>query len=116
MGVQRVCVLLIGAMLVVAVAPIVGATTLNITLDTTPLTLPPGSSTAPFSVFFQLTDGSGTNDGNNTVTLTNFAFGGGSATPGTTLFGGAVGDLGSSVVLTDNSFLNSFTQGFTPGS
>ena len=49
---------------------------IGITLATAPLAGNPG---APFSLDFQFTDGSGTNDGNNTLTLTNFNFGGGSA-------------------------------------
>jgi hypothetical protein len=87
----------------------------DVTLDTSPLTVAPGMSSAPFSLIFQLTDGSGTNDGNNTVNVDNFVFGGGGSTLGATLFGGASGGLGSGIVLTDTSFLNFFTQGFTPG-
>ncbi len=46
----------------------------NVSLDTSSLI---GNAAGPFSLDFQFNDGSGTNDGNNTVTLTNFAFGGG---------------------------------------
>ncbi|MGA2264163.1 MAG: NF038129 family PEP-CTERM protein, partial [Acidobacteriota bacterium] len=66
-------------------------------------------------VAFQLIDGSGTGDGNNTVTLTNFHFGGGSATPSPILFGGVSGDISGTVTLNDSSFFNAFVQGFTPG-
>ncbi|MEO5913171.1 MAG: NF038129 family PEP-CTERM protein [Luteolibacter sp.] len=68
---------------------------------------------APFSLDFQLTGSAG-----NTATVSNFNFGGGSATPGTeNTFGGASGSVGSTVVLSDASnFSNEFFQEFTPGS
>jgi hypothetical protein len=89
----------------------------TVTLDTNPLTLSPAADAGPFSIAFQLTDGSGTNDGNNTATLSNFDFGGGSASGTPTLYGvGTSGDLGSTVTLTDNDFFNAFVQGFIPGS
>jgi hypothetical protein len=91
------------------------AVIVDITLDTSALTIVPGSLGAPFSVFFQLTDGSGVNDGNNTATLTGFTFDGGSPTSGTTVFGNAAGDLTTGVTMTDDGFLTSFSQGFTPG-
>ena len=69
-----------------------------------------------YGLAFSLTDGSGLNDGNNTITLSNFAFGGGSSAGGGGSIGGASGNLGSSVVLVDSSFFNAYTQGFTPGS
>jgi hypothetical protein len=84
----------------------------NVTLDTSALTAAPGA----YSLYFQLTDGSGTNDGNNTVTLSNFSFGGGAPVDPAQLFGGVSGTLSTGVTLTDNSFFNGFVQGFTPGS
>jgi len=85
----------------------------NINLNTAPLI---AHAAGPFSLNFQLTDGSGTNDANNTVTLSGFQFGtGGSAVGSPTRVGGATGTLGSTVTLTDSAFLNSFTQQFTPG-
>lgn len=76
-----------------------------------------GDPAGPFSLDFQLNDGSGTGDGNNTAVLSNFTFGtGGGPVGSATLAGGATGDLGSSVQITDNGFLNEFTQAFTPGS
>jgi hypothetical protein len=62
-------------------------------------------------------DGSGTDDGNTTVTLSNFAFGGGGAPfepasngPGTS------GDLTSSVTLTDSDPVSDdFSQEFMQG-
>jgi hypothetical protein len=90
---------------------------LSVSLDTTFLTTLPASTNGPFSLFFQLTDGSGFGDGNNTVVADQFAFGTGSAGPSTATFGSASGSAASSVVLTDaGGFLNSFSQAFTPGS
>lgn len=74
--------------------------TYDVTINTS--SLAPGGN---YSLYFYLTDGSGTNDGNNTATLSNFAFGGGSAS-----------SLPSVVTLIDNGFLNSFPQLFPPGS
>ena len=89
-------------------------TAFTVSLDTSQLsTLYPGITT--FALDFQLNDGSGTSDGNNTATLSNFSLGGGSPSGIPDLFGGASGDLSTTVSLTDNSFLNEFTQGFTPG-
>ncbi|TCV90662.1 NF038129 family PEP-CTERM protein [Sulfurirhabdus autotrophica] len=71
-----------------------------------------------YALAFQLTDGSGTGDGNNTATLGNFNFGGGSAAgcpANCTLFGDASGDATSSVILNDSTFFNVFTERFTPG-
>ncbi len=66
----------------------------------------------PYYLDFQFT---GT--GGNTVGISGFDFGGGSATPGTsTTIDDASGDLTSSVTLTDvNFFYNEFYQQFTPG-
>src|SRR5437762_5566240 len=71
----------------------------------------------PFYIDFELIDGGGTGDANNTVKITNFLFGGGGAV-GSPLppIGGANGDLSSFVSITDNSFLNEFTQQFDAGS
>ncbi len=80
------------------------------TMDTTPLV-----GNGPFALDFQFLDGSGTGDANNTVTLTNFAFGGGSASGGGTATGGAAGSLASGVTLQDISFFNEYYENFTPG-
>jgi len=72
-----------------------------------------------FELAFIFTDGSGTGDANNTVTLGNFLFGaGGSAgtVDASLSFGGESGDLTSGVSLIDSSFLNIFASSFTPGS
>jgi hypothetical protein len=84
----------------------------TVTVDTAPLI---GHPAGPFSLEFQLNDGSGTNDGNNTALLSDFDFHGGNPVGPPTLIGGASGDLGSNIVLADNDFLNEFFQEFTPG-
>lgn len=71
----------------------------------------------PFSLDFQLNDGSGLGDGNNWAKLSNFQFGGGSAWGSATTFGGATGSLSSTVTLNDsNGLFNELYQSFTPGS
>jgi PEP-CTERM motif len=90
--------------------------TFTVTLDTSGLV---GNVNAPFSVAFVFTDGSGLGDGNNTVLLSGFTFGGGSAgsVNSNLLFGGESGSLASGVSLTDSSgFFNTFVSAFTPGS
>ena len=71
-----------------------------------------GNTSAPFALDFQLIGGA-----NNSVTISNFNFGGGSATSLTENYTGtASGDLGSTVSLNDaTTFVNEFFQGFTPG-
>jgi hypothetical protein len=85
----------------------------DISMNTAPLI---GHAAGPFSLEFQLNDGRGIGDANNTATLTNFLFNGGAAVGNSTLTGGATGNLTSGVSLTDSSFFNQFIQGFTPGS
>jgi hypothetical protein len=71
-----------------------------------------GAYTAPFGIDFELVGSNG-----NTVTLSSFAFGGGSAGSGPFLTGGASGTLGSVVSLSDGvNFFSDFNQQFTPGS
>jgi hypothetical protein len=74
-----------------------------------------GNASGPFSLDFQLNDGSGAGDGNNTATLNHFAFGSGSASGSPTSFGGASGNLSGAVTLTDTTAFNEFFQGFTAG-
>jgi PEP-CTERM motif len=100
--------------LLIAVCAYADSVTYNVSLDTTALL---GSPAGPFSLTFALADGSGTGDGNNAATLSNFQFGSGGATGSPLLSGGAAGDLSSSVLLTDSDpFANYFIQTFTPGS
>ncbi|MGI8743749.1 MAG: hypothetical protein ACR2NN_14465 [Bryobacteraceae bacterium] len=87
--------------------------TYDIGMNTAPLV---GHTAGPFSIEFQLNDGSGTNDGNNSALLSNFTFGGGSVVVAPTLTGGATGNAATSISLTDSSFFNQFIQEFTPGS
>jgi hypothetical protein len=70
--------------------------------------------TAPFGIDFELSNGGGNS---NTVTLSNFTFGGGNAVPPPFLTPGASGDLTSAVSLTDTggAFLVDFNQQFVPG-
>lgn len=68
-----------------------------------------------FALDFQLLDGSGLGDANNTVTITSIALGGGSPSGGGTITGGAAGGLASSVSLTDTAFFNDYYENFTPG-
>ncbi|MDB5290526.1 MAG: sorting protein [Phycisphaerales bacterium] len=88
-----------------------------VSVNTSPLTTNPNIANGPFAVDFQLNDGSGTNDGNNTAMLSNFTFGAGGSLSGVpSLTGGASGDMAATVMLTDTTFFNDFSQGFTPGS
>ena len=89
-----------------------GLITGSVSLDTSALS-------GPFELVFVFTDGSGTGDANNTVTLSNFLFGvGGSAGSVDTVLstGGVSGDLSTGVSLVDSAFLNIFASSFTPGS
>lgn len=99
-------------LILLAVRPGSAAVIYGVNMDTTGLS---GHPAGPLSVMFQMTDGSGTGDGNNTATITDFQFGGGSPSGSPVLAGDASGSLGSVVSLTDSSFLNMFMQTFTPG-
>jgi hypothetical protein len=109
----------LAALLAAAFSPARADTIFTVTLNTASLAGSPGSSAGPFDLAFQLTDGSGLGDTNNTATLRNFQFGGGSAgaCPANCVgFGGASGSAASSIVLTDTTFFNALVEGFTPGS
>jgi hypothetical protein len=82
----------------------------NFSMNTAPLV-----GNGPFALDFQFLDGSGSGDDNNTVKLTNFTFGGGSASGGGTATGGAAGSLALGVTLQDTSFFNEYYESFTPG-
>ncbi|HEY8993698.1 MAG TPA: NF038129 family PEP-CTERM protein [Lacunisphaera sp.] len=84
----------------------------SVSLDTSTLI---GNPAGPYALDFQLNDGAGVGDGNNTATLSNFQFGGGSASGSPTWFGGASGSLASGVTLSDTSPFNEFYQLFVPG-
>jgi hypothetical protein len=92
---------------------------LDVTLNTTPLAT--ASAAAPFSLAFQLVQGSQPN--NNTAIISDFLYGaGGSADSGCPavlspcIFGGASGDISSSVSLNTSSAFNALVETFTPGS
>src|SRR5262249_21130366 len=51
----------------------------------------------------------------NAARLSAFSFGTGGPSGNPTLVGGATGNLSSTVTLTNTTFLNEFTQTFTPG-
>lgn len=85
----------------------------TVSLDTSAI-----NGVAGYALAFQFNDGSGLADSNNTVTLSNFSFGGGSA-GGCPLHcvatGGASGDMSSTLTFIDSDFFNSFAETFTPG-
>jgi hypothetical protein len=102
---------IIHLLLIALIAGTAQASALHVTLDTTLLGFsPPG----PLSLAFQLADGSGTGDGNNSVTLSNFS----GFTPAGVpiLVGSASGDLSSFITITDATPANIFIQGATFGS
>jgi hypothetical protein len=105
----------VAALLLIFGAPTSFATgiSLNVSINTSGLPISPGSE-----IFFIFTDGSGTGDANNTATMTTFALGGGSvgAVDIANTFGGASGDISSTVSLTDSSFTNVFAETFSAGS
>jgi hypothetical protein len=84
------------------------------TLDTAPLV---SSSAGPFTLDFQFDEGNGIGDSNNTVTLSNFSFGGGSidTTPSSLTGGVNVTSGPFGVTLTDSSFYNDVEFTVTPG-
>jgi hypothetical protein len=97
-------------------APPAEATSISFRVQVNTATLV-GSPSAPLSLDFALTDGSGSLAVPNTVVIDNFNFGGGSAVGSPTLTGGAGGNLASSITLSDNAFFfNELFQQFTPGS
>jgi hypothetical protein len=70
-----------------------------------------------YALAFQLVDGSGTGDADNTVLLSDFNFGGGSASGSLLVFGGATGNVATGLTLTNSDpFFNAAIQGFVPGS
>ena len=89
------------------------ADVIQIAVDTSSLA---GNASGPFSLDFQLNDGSGNLAGPNTATLSNFVFTGRGPTGSATLSGGVTGSLSSSVTLNDSAnVFNEFYQGFSAG-
>jgi hypothetical protein len=97
-----------------------GATALShaqgfrVSIATSALNLPANNANAPFSLDFQLNSGSTLN--NNSVSISNFNFSGGSGFGPATFIGGASGSLLGSVTLSDTGAFNEFFQTFTVGS
>src|ERR1051326_4363182 len=87
--------------------------TYSVTVDTTSLM---GHPAGPFTAAFVLTDGTGFGDGNNTVTLSNFSFGGGSPSGFPSALSGSAGSMATHVTLTDTLHPVFFLEQFTPGS
>ena len=84
----------------------------NVTVNTSALS---GSMANPLYLDFQLNDGAGWGDANNTAVISDFKFGGGTVFAPATTFGGAMGNLNSSMTLTDSAAFNEIFQGFAPG-
>lgn len=75
-----------------------------------------GHPAGPFYLDFQLNDGAGVGNGNNTATLSGFSFGGGAPLGAATVFGNVTGNLASTITLRDTTPFNEFFQAFTAGS
>ncbi|MBZ5673919.1 MAG: NF038129 family PEP-CTERM protein [Acidobacteriia bacterium] len=101
-------------LLTVAVSAIRADVVKTVTLDTAGLGILPGG---PFSLAFELADGTGSGDGNNSVVLSDFQFGFGGSPSASPLFtlGAVLGDLSSTVTLTDADVANVFVQDFVAG-
>ena len=84
----------------------------NVSIGTAPLI---SDAAGPFSLDFQFTDGSGANDGNNSIVVNNFSFGAGAVTGSPSISGSVTGDIAGGFTMTDSAFFNEFLQGFTPG-
>jgi len=80
------------------------------TIDTSTLT---ATGNGPFSLDFQFNGGD--TPGNNTVVLSSFSFGGGSASGSPTLSSGVTGSLLTSVTFTNDTAFSEFYQTFNPG-
>lgn len=73
------------------------------TMDTSSLA---GNPNGPFTLDFSFTDGSGTDSGNNTITVSNFVLGSGSLTLAYMTGGVTVNTSPLSITLTDNTFFD----------
>jgi hypothetical protein len=101
-----VAILLLGSATATA-----GPVTLNFRVNTSSLV-----GLGEFYFAFELADADPVCcDSNNTVTLSNFNFDGGSADGAAALVGGASGSLPSGLTLIDSTFFNAAIQGFTAG-
>lgn len=106
------CLVLELVMLASSPATCQGNLIFDVSLDTSSISELDG--TAPYFVYFQMTDGNFPS--NNQAVISAFTFGsGGSYLSGPAYTGGSSGDLSSTVTLTDSAFLNEFYQPFDPG-
>lgn len=96
--------------LVGAAALAVAAQAHVVTLDTSSLV-----GTGTYYVDFQLNDGSGVGNANNSAYITDINLGGGSVAGPVTAWGGVWGDLSTGITLTDTEAFNEFFQAFLPG-
>ncbi|HTI70205.1 MAG TPA: NF038129 family PEP-CTERM protein [Candidatus Limnocylindria bacterium] len=105
--------IIVGAAALFSVSAAAATFEYDISVDTSSLIANPS---APFSLDFQLNDGDSTGNGNNTAILSGFTFGGGSASGGASVFGGATGTLASQISITDTAAFNELYEAFTAGS
>lgn len=96
--------------LIGAAALAVAAQAHVVTLDTSSL-----AGTGTYYVDFQLNDGSGVGNANNSAYITDINLGGGSVAGPVTAWGGIWGDLSAGITLTDTEAFNEFFQAFLPG-
>lgn len=91
-----------------------GDTLDQITLDTAPLI---GNASGPFTLDFQFIEGNGIGDSNNTITLSDFSFGGGAiTTPPSSMTGGVTfTTMPFGITLVDSSFDQDVEFSFSPG-
>ena len=86
------------------------STIFHVNVDTSSLI---GNSNGPFLLDFQFNNGSVL--GNNSATVDNFNYFGGSVVNDTVLIGGALGNIGSSVLFNNNAPFQELFQTFAPG-
>ncbi len=86
--------------------------TYTVTVNSAPLV---GHPAGPFSILLAFTDGGGLSDANNTITVANVDLGGGNSLGNVVLFGGATGNLETTVTISDTSSLSLFSEVFSPG-
>ena len=89
------------------------ASLFHVNINTGALSLAPANLNAPFSLDFQFNDGGVL--GNNTATISNFTYGGGTATGSAFNIGGALGNIGSTVTFDNSTSFQELYQTFTPG-
>lgn len=90
------------------------ASLFHVNINTAALNFLPASANAPFSLDFQFNDGGVL--GNNTATISNFTYTGGTATGSAITLGGALGNIGSTVTFNNSTSFQELYQTFTPGS